>query len=125
MNRVIKLIEDNITDEEFNVERMADVLCMSRSSLLRKIKTLFNLAPLDFMRLIKLKKAAEFIQEGKYRIGDICYMVGISSPSYFSKLFLRQFGMTPKDFEKQYQSGTQIILKQEIKQLEPANDANV
>lgn len=124
MNKVIKLIEDNITDDDFNVERMADVLCMSRSSLLRKIKTLFNLSPLDFIRLIKLKKAAEFIQEGKYRIGDICYMVGINSPSYFSKLFLKQFGMTPKDFEKQYQNGTQIILKQEIKYTESAKDAN-
>ena len=54
----------------------------------------------------------------KYRIGDICYMVGINSPSYFSKLFLKQFGMTPKDFEKQYQSGKQIIITQEIKNVE-------
>ena len=76
------------------------------------------MSPLDFIRLIKLKKAAEFIQEGKYRIGDICYMVGINSPSYFSKLFLKQFGMTPKDFEKQYQSGKQIIITQEIKNVE-------
>lgn len=118
MNKVIKIIEDNITDDNFGVERMADILCMSRSSLLRKIKTLFNLSPLDFIRLIKLKKAAEFIQEGKYRIGDICYMVGINSPSYFSKLFLKQFGMTPKDFEKQYQSGKQIIITQEIKNVD-------
>lgn len=115
MNKVIKIIENNITDDNFGVERMADTLCMSRSSLLRKIKTLFNLSPLDFIRLIKLKKAAEFIQEGKYRIGDICYMIGINSPSYFSKLFLKQFGMTPKDFEKQCQSGKQIIITQEIK----------
>ena len=107
MNKVIKVIEDNITDDNFGVERMADILCMSRSSLLRKIKTLFNLSPLDFIRLIKLKKAAEFIQEGKYRIGDICYMVGINSPSYFSKLYL-----------KQYQSGKQIIITQEIKNVE-------
>ena len=77
---------------------------MSRSSLLRKIKILFNLSPIDFIRLIRLKKAAELIQEGKYRIGDICYMVGINSSSYFSKLFLKQFGMTPKEFEKQYQT---------------------
>lgn len=118
MNKVIKVIEDNITEDNFGVERMADILCMSRSSLLRKIKTLFNLSPLDFIRLIKLKKAAEFIQEGKYRIGDICYMVGINSPSYFSKLFLKQFGMTPKDFEKQYQSGKQIVITQEIKNVD-------
>lgn len=118
MSKVIKIIEENITDDNFGVERMADILCMSRSSLLRKIKTLFNLSPLDFIRLIKLKKAAEFIQEGKYRIGDICYMVGINSPSYFSKLFMKQFGMTPKDFEKQSQSGKQIIITQEIKNID-------
>ena len=125
MNKVIKVIEDNITDDNFGVERMADILCMSRSSLLRKIKTLFNLSPLDFIRLIKLKKAAEFIQEGKYRIGDICYMVGINSPSYFSKLFLKQFGMTPKDFEKQYQSGKQIIITQEIKNVEAGEGTKI
>ena len=83
MNKVINVIQENISDENFNVERMADILCMSRSSLLRKIKILFNLSPIDFIRLIRLKKAAELIQEGKYRIGDICYMVGINSSSYF------------------------------------------
>ncbi len=103
MNKIIKTIEDNITDDNFGVERMADILSMSRSSLLRKIKSLINLLPVDFIRLIRLKKAAEFIQEGKYRIGDICFMVGINSPSYFSKLFLKQFGMTPKEFAKQNQ----------------------
>ncbi len=104
MNKVIQVIQDNITDDNFSVERMAEILCMSRSSLLRKIKILFNLSPVDFIRLIRLKKAAELIQEGKHRIGDICFMVGINSPSYFSKLFLKQFGMTPKEFEKQNQT---------------------
>lgn len=110
MNKVISIIEENITDDNFGVERMAEILCMSRSSLLRKIKTLFNLSPVDFIRLIKLKKAAELIQEGKHRIGDICYLVGINSTSYFSKIFLKQFGMSPKEFEKQCQSGAQIVL---------------
>lgn len=104
MNKVIEVIQGNITDDNFSVERMAEILCMSRSSLLRKIKILFNLSPVDFIRLIRLKKAAELIQEGGYRIGDICYMVGINSSSYFSKLFLKQFGMTPKEFEKQNQA---------------------
>lgn len=104
MNKVIEVIQSNITDDNFSVERMAEILCMSRSSLLRKIKILFNLSPVDFIRLIRLKKAAELIQEGKYRIGDICFMVGINSSSYFSKLFLKQFGMSPKEFEKQNQA---------------------
>lgn len=101
MEKVIQIIQENMVDEQFNVERLADILCMSRSSLLRKIKILFNLSPVDFIRLIRLKKAAELIQEGKYLIGDICEMVGINSSSYFSKLFMRQFGMTPKEFERQ------------------------
>lgn len=101
MNKVIKIIEDNVGEDNFNVEYMADILCMSHSSLLRKIKSVFNMSPVELIRLIKLKKAAELIQEGNHLIGDICYMVGISSPSYFSKLFFKQFGISPKDFEKQ------------------------
>lgn len=103
MNKVIDIITRNISDESFNVESMADAFCMSRSSLLRRIKTIFNLSPVELIRIIRLKKAAELIQEGKYRIGDVCYMVGINSSSYFSKLFFKQFGVTPKNFEKQCQ----------------------
>ena len=61
---------------------------------------------MELIRLIKLKKAAELIQEGKYRIGDVCFMVGINSSSYFSKLFFKQFGVTPKAFEKQCQKNS-------------------
>lgn len=114
MNNIIAIIEANITDINFTVERMAELLCLSRSSLLRKLKTLFNLSPVDFIRLIRLKKSAEIIQEGKYRISDICFMVGFNSPSYFSKIFLKQFGMSPKDFEKQYQNKKQYVITQEI-----------
>lgn len=103
MNKVVALINDNIDNENFNVESMAEAFCMSRSSLLRKIKTLFNLSPIELIRIIRLKKAAELIQVGKYRMGDICYMVGINSQSYFTRLFFKQFGITPKTFEKQCQ----------------------
>ncbi len=103
MEKVIRLIEDNIVDEDFNVDAMAEMMCMSRSTLLRKIKTIFNLSTVELIRLVKLKKAAELIQEGEHLIGDICYMVGIASPSYFAKIFFRQFGIMPKDFEKNCQ----------------------
>lgn len=110
MAKVIDTINKNIDDENFGVEAMADALNMSRSSLLRKIKTIYNLSPVELIRLVRLKKAAELIQEGKYRISDVCYMVGINSSSYFSKLFFKQFGVTPKNFEKQCQNNTHIIL---------------
>ena len=85
---------------------MAKILCMSHSSLLRKIKLVFNMSPIELIRTVRLKKAAELIQEGNHLIGDICYMVGIASPSYFSKIFFAQFGISPKDFERQNRKPT-------------------
>ncbi len=101
MEKMIDMINENITDGDFNVEKLSESVFMSRSSLHRKIKALSGLTPTDFIRLIRLKKAALLIQEGKYRVGEVCYLVGINSPSYFIKLFQKQFGMTPKEFEKQ------------------------
>lgn len=70
---------------------------------MRQIMAIFNMSPSELIRLVKLKKAAELIQDGRYRIGEICEMIGMSSPSYFSKLFFKQFDITPKAFEKQCQ----------------------
>jgi len=100
MEKMIDIINENITDGNFNVEKLSEIAFMSRSSLHRKIKALSGLAPTDFIRLIRLKRAAVLIQEGRFRIGEICYLVGINSSSYFIKLFQKQFGMTPKEFEK-------------------------
>lgn len=101
LNKIIDIINENITDPNFNVERLADLIYMSRSSLHRKIKSTMDSTPTDFIRFVRLQKAAELIQEGKYRINEICYLVGINSPSYFIKLFQTQYSMTPKEFEKQ------------------------
>lgn len=101
LEKAIQHIRENITDANFNVETLADKLFMSRSNLHRKIKALTELTPIDFIRLIRLKKAAELIQSGQYRIGEVCYLVGINSSSYFIKRFQKQFGMTPKEFAKQ------------------------
>lgn len=101
IRKIIHIIEENITDPDFSVEKLAENVFMSRSNLHRKIKALTELTSIDFIRLIRLKKAAELIQSGKYRVGEVGYLVGINSSSYFIKLFQKQFGMTPKEFAKQ------------------------
>lgn len=101
LNKMIEIINQNISDSNFNVESMADLVNMSRSSLHRKLKAIIDTTPTDFIRLVRLQEAARLIQEGRYRISEICYLVGINSPSYFIKLFQSQYGMTPKEFEKQ------------------------
>lgn len=101
LEKIVEMITENITDPNFGVEKLSELAYMSRSSLHRKITALTDLTPTDFIRVIRLKKSAEMIQDGKYRVGEVCYLVGINSPSYFIKLFQKQFGMTPKEFEKQ------------------------
>lgn len=100
MDNIIKTINDNIADPEFNIDQLVDSVFMSRSNMHRKIKTITGLAPNEFVRLIRLKKAAEIISKGEYQINEVGYLVGINSPSYFTKLFHKQFGITPKEFEK-------------------------
>lgn len=98
LDKITQLILQNIDDPDFNVEMLAQKMCMSRSSLHRKIKEVANMTPIDFIRLIRLKRAAVLMKEKGYRVSEVCEKVGISSPSYFIKLFQRQFGMTPKEF---------------------------
>ena len=103
LNKLTDMVQINISnaDFNFNVDHLAEELCMSRSSLLRKIKSITGVTPNDFIRLIRLKKAAEILQEGEYKVNEVCYLVGFSSISYFTKAFQKQFGMLPRDFIKE------------------------
>ena len=98
MSQLITRVRENLTDANYNVEALAAAMNMSRSSLHRKIKALTDLSPLDFIRVIRLKRAAELLQEGELRINEICDRVGFQSPSYFAKIFQKQFGVTPTEF---------------------------
>ena len=95
LNEVIRV---NYANPEFSMDDMADNLNMSRSNFYRKIKGVLDLSPNEFLRLERLKKAAQLLKEGENRVNEICYMVGFNSPSYFAKCFQKQFGVLPKDF---------------------------
>jgi transcriptional regulator GlxA family with amidase domain len=55
------------------------------------------MTPNDYMRVERLKRAAALLKTGRYKINEVCYMVGFNTPSYFAKCFQRQYGMLPKD----------------------------
>lgn len=100
LSKISEIIKEYLTESDFSVERLSNIANMSRSSLHRKVKGLTGITPNEFIRLVRLKIAAELIYENKYQIREICYLVGINSPSYFAKLFYKQFGVAPKDFQK-------------------------
>lgn len=79
LNRLTDIINSNISEQDLTVNHIARYMAMSRSNLHRRIKGLLHMPPNDFIRLIKLQKAAELLLDGEYRINEICYMTGFNS----------------------------------------------
>ena len=103
LTRMQALIEENFSNPELNVDFIADHLGISRSSLYNKIKTMADVTPKELIQITRLKKGAELLKEGKYRVNEIGYMVGFNNSSYFSKCFQKQFGMKPAEFAEKEQ----------------------
>ncbi len=91
-------IMENLSNPELSVESLADRMNMSLSTLYRKVKSTTSLSPNDFIRLCKLKKAAEMLSGGEMRVNEVASRLGFSKTSYFTNCFMKQFGMTPLDF---------------------------
>ena len=92
------VIAEQLADENFSIDTLSEQMNMSRSNFYRKIKGVLDLSPNEYLRLERLKKAAQLLKEGENRVNEICYMVGFNSPSYFAKCFQKQFGVLPKEF---------------------------
>ena len=95
LTRMNRIIEENFSNPDLNVNFLTDKMNISRSGLFAKIKTLADVTPNEMIQIVRLKKAAQLLREGNRQISEVCYMVGFSTPSYFSKCFQKQFGVTP------------------------------
>jgi DNA-binding response OmpR family regulator len=98
LQKIRIIIEEYMSDASFSVEQLAEKANLSRTQLLRKLKGLTGLSPNDFIKDLRLKKAADMIIQNADTITQIGYMVGFNDQSYFSKCFKKQFGSTPKEF---------------------------
>lgn len=97
--KLYTIVNDNLGNSEFVVEDIAEQFNMSRASFYRKIKGVLDLTPNEYIRAERLKKAAQLLKKKKYKVNEVCCMVGFNSPSYFTKCFQQQFGVLPRDFE--------------------------
>ena len=100
LNQLREIVVTHMQDTHFCLEDMVTELNMSRSSLTRKIKGILGMTPNEYIRLERLKKAAQMLRDGEGRVNEICYKVGFNTPSYFAKCFREQFGVQPKEFIK-------------------------
>jgi YesN/AraC family two-component response regulator len=98
LDKVIAYIESNLSDTELDSRRIGELTNMSRTVLYAKFKTLTGQGVHDFIRSIRVKKGLQLLLEGRYNINQISYEVGFNTPSYFSKSFIKQFGIPPKEY---------------------------
>ena len=98
LERINETILKNLADTELDVEKLARFMNMSKPTLYRKIKSLSDLSPNEIINITRLKKAAELLVEGNYKIYEVANMVGYASQANFGRNFLKQFGMTPTDY---------------------------
>ena len=98
MDKLVELMEQNMDNGELVVDDLVRELAVSRSVFFKKLKTLTGLAPIEFIKEMRIKRATQLIETGEFNMTQISYMVGINDPRYFSKCFKAQVGMTPTEY---------------------------
>ena len=98
LRSAVEAIERHLSNEEYDIDALAADVCMSRSTLYRKLHSLTGQKPSLFIRAIRLKHAARMIKEGSYNLTEISTLCGFSSPSYFSRCFKAQYGIPPGSY---------------------------
>ena len=100
LKKITEIIEENLSDERFGVSELAREAGMSRSNLLRKVKSLTNLSVSLFIRQVRLKRAMEMLGDHSLNVSEVSYRVGFGSTSYFIKCFREHFGYPPGEVGK-------------------------
>jgi two-component system cell cycle response regulator len=98
LDQLTEIIHNNLEDADLDIDKLARFMNMSRPTLYRKIKSISDLTPNELVTLTRLKKAAELLRQGGYKIYEVAEMVGYHSQTNFGRSFLKQFGMTPSEY---------------------------
>lgn len=98
IQRIRSVIEAHLSESNFDVEGLCKELKISRTNLHRKLKALTGTSATEFIRKIRLQRAAQLAQKETMTVSEIAYQVGFESLSYFSKSFQEEFGMLPSEY---------------------------
>ncbi len=105
LQRVLKVVNDNLSNPELTTEMIADKVGLSRVHLYRKLKELTNQSARNYIRNIRLAKAAELLTQRKMSIAEVAYEVGFTSPNNFATAFKELYGMTPTAYNEKHYRG--------------------
>jgi DNA-binding response OmpR family regulator len=98
IQNTIKAVEDNIANPDFSVEELSRMMGMSRVLLYKKLLALTGKSPIEFIRTLKLQRAAQLLEKSQFTVSEIAYQVGFNNPKYFTKYFKEEFNMLPSAY---------------------------
>ncbi|PMD86582.1 hypothetical protein BWI97_26235 [Siphonobacter sp. BAB-5405] len=104
LEKAIAIVEAHLTEMDFTIPVLVRQMGMSQSSFYRQIKTITGKTAVEFVRDIRLKKAAQLLQGDDMRVGEVMTEVGFESPKYFRKAFHQTYGMSPLEYAKLHRS---------------------
>ena len=100
MQKVMEFIEEQMDNAELTIDEFAEHLMLSRTIFYRKLKSIIGLTPVDFIREVRIKRAAQLIDSGEYNFSQVAYMTGFNDPKYFSRRFKKIMGVTPTEYKE-------------------------
>ena len=104
IDKVHDIAMSNISDENFGVKKLASLIGLSPSQTLKKVRSITGKSVNQYIRELRLSKAASLLKETDITIAEIAYKVGFSSQSYFNKVFRKRYGITPGDYKSQIEN---------------------
>ena len=106
VEKAIKYVVTNIKRPDLSVEELSSHLGMSRVHLYKKLKATTGKTPVEFIRLIRLKRGAQMLRESQLNVSEIAFQLGYNSPKYFSKYFKEEFGVLPSVYQEKESKAT-------------------
>ena len=100
IGQAVKYVEDNIARSDLSVEELSQALGMSRVHLYKKLVNITGKTPIEFIRVIRLKRAAQLLRQSQQNVSEVAYQVGFNNPKYFSKYFKEEFGVLPSNYQE-------------------------
>ena len=100
IEKAIKYVEDNMSRTELSVEELSRELGMSRVHLYKKLLQITGKTPIEFIRVIRLKRAAQLLRESQLHVSEVAFEVGFNNPKYFSRYFKDEFGLLPSVYQE-------------------------
>jgi len=105
IEKAIKFVEEHLGDTEYSVEELSEAVGLSRSHLYKKLMGITGKGPAEFIRTIRLKRGRQLIEKSQLQIAEIAYKVGFNSPKRFTINFKNEFGISPSEYLRNYNSG--------------------